>query len=58
LNEEQQYIPGLTRPLSYVTNETPDPEVAQFIAFVRSPDARRYFNEIGYFSMDEINEKK
>ncbi|MDO9538395.1 MAG: substrate-binding domain-containing protein [Methanocalculus sp.] len=56
LNEEQQYIPGLTRPLSYVTNETPDPEVAQFIAFVRSSDARRYFNEIGYFSMDEINE--
>lgn len=56
LNEEQKYIPGLTRPLSYVTNETPDPEVAQFIAFVRSPDARRYFNEIGYFSMNEINE--
>ncbi|WP_246495980.1 PstS family phosphate ABC transporter substrate-binding protein [Methanocalculus chunghsingensis] len=55
-DETLRYVPGLTRPLAYVTEQNPDDEVMAFIDFARSSDARRYFNEIGYFSMNEIDE--
>jgi len=55
-NDDLRYVSALTRPLAYVTDQNPGDEVMAFIRFARSPDARRYFNEIGYFSMNEIDE--
>ncbi|GAA5261931.1 PstS family phosphate ABC transporter substrate-binding protein [Methanocalculus sp. MC3] len=56
LSNDLRYIPALTRELLYLTNGTPDSEVGSFIRFAQSAEARRYFNEIGYFSMNEIDE--
>ncbi|HIJ06109.1 MAG: Phosphate-binding protein [Methanomicrobiales archaeon 53_19] len=56
LDDDLRYIPDLTRELLYLTDGTPDSEVGSFIRFAQSAEARRYFNEIGYFSMNEIDE--
>lgn len=56
LDDDLRYIPALTRELLYLTDGTPDSEVGSFIRFAQSAEARRYFNEIGYFSMNEIDE--
>jgi len=50
----RHYIPGLTRPLNYITTKNPDPSVAAFIAFAQSDAAAGYFHEIGYFSITEM----
>jgi phosphate transport system substrate-binding protein len=48
------YISKLTRPLLYITNGTPDGIQADFIGYAKSPDAARFFHEVGYFSVTEL----
>jgi phosphate transport system substrate-binding protein len=47
-------IPGLTRPLNYMTGSEPTPMVQNFIYFAQSPGAIPYFTECGYFAYTEI----
>jgi len=49
-----EYVMKLTRPLNYITLGAPDAEEAGFIAYATSPLTKKYFNEVGYFSMDDI----
>ena len=49
------YISGLTRPLNYVTNGEASPLAKDFIEFATSPSSSGYFNEVGYFSVAELN---
>lgn len=44
---------SLTRPLNYLTKGKPDSLEHMFIDFARSPEARVYFEECGYFSIAE-----
>ncbi|MDN7025320.1 hypothetical protein FGU65_10515 [Methanoculleus sp. FWC-SCC1] len=53
--QDDLYIERLTRPLNYISNGTASPAVLEFITFARSAEARKYFNEVGYFSMSEIS---
>ncbi len=48
------YLEKLTRPLNYVSSGNASAAVLDFITFARSAGARKYFNEVGYFSMSEI----
>lgn len=53
--EETFYVAALTRPLNYVTNGEASPMAEDFIDFAVSPSSKAYFNEIGYFSIAELN---
>lgn len=44
----------LTRPLNYMTLGTPDDLEQEFINFARSPASAEYFDEVGYFSILEL----
>jgi len=48
------YIDKLTRPLLYITNGTPTSDEQKYIAFSQSPESKKYFDEVGYFSISEI----
>jgi phosphate transport system substrate-binding protein len=48
------YVERLTRPLNYISSGNASATVLDFITFARSAEARKYFNEVGYFSMSEI----
>jgi len=50
------YIEKLTRPLLYITNGTPTQAESDFIRYAQSDAAQKYFNEVGYFSISEINQ--
>ena len=47
-------IPGLTRPLNYMTNGEPNPMVKAFITYAQSPGATDHFGTCGYFAYTEI----
>jgi phosphate transport system substrate-binding protein len=47
-------IPGLTRPLNYITNGEPTSMEQSFITFAMSPGATTYFEECGYFAITEF----
>ena len=49
------YISGLTRPLNYIINDEASPLAKDFIEFATSPSSNGYFNEVGYFSVAELN---
>ena len=51
------YIPGLTRPLNYITNGEVSSLAKDFIDFAVSPSSKDYFNEVGYFSVAELNQE-
>ena len=51
------YISGLTRPLNYVTNSDASALAKDFIEFATSPSSNDYFNEVGYFSVAELNQE-
>lgn len=50
-----QYIDKLTRPLIYLTNGTSSDAVKDFIRFSQSDAAKKYFHEVGYFSVADIS---
>jgi phosphate transport system substrate-binding protein len=54
---ETFYIPGLTRPLNYITNWELSSLTNDFIDFAVSPSSKAYFNEVGYFSVAELNQE-
>jgi phosphate transport system substrate-binding protein len=54
--ENAGYIARLTRPLLYITNGTPTQGEREFISYAESDAAQKYFNEVGYFSISEINQ--
>ena len=51
---EENSIPGLTRPLNYMTNGEPTSMEQSFITFAQSPGATTYFEECGYFAYTEF----
>lgn len=51
------YITALTRPLNYITRGDISPLTKDFIDFASAPSSRAYFNEIGYFSIAELNQE-
>ena len=48
------YISQLTRPLLYITNGTPTPLENSFISFAQSNESKKYFDDVGYFSITEL----
>lgn len=53
--ENDVYIEALTRPLNYLTKGEPSALEEDFITFTQSSEAQKYFNEVGYFSMNEFS---
>ncbi|OPY43880.1 MAG: phosphate ABC transporter periplasmic substrate-binding protein PstS [Methanoregulaceae archaeon PtaU1.Bin222] len=50
-----RYIEGLTRPLLYLTKGAPGPWEESFILFSQSPEAAKYFKEVGYFPLVDFS---
>ncbi|MBN1432200.1 MAG: substrate-binding domain-containing protein [Methanomicrobiaceae archaeon] len=55
---ETYYVPELTRPLNYITSGDITALTEDFIDFACAPSSRAYFNEIGYFSITELEENQ
>ena len=50
-----QYIDKLTRPLNYLTRTGSPETLKDFIRFAQSDAAKKYFHEVGYFSITDIS---
>ena len=49
------YISRLTRPLLYITKGNPTTLENDFITFAMSPGTAKFFDDVGYFSINEFS---
>lgn len=54
ISEGTDETPGLVRPLNYLTNGEPSELEQDYIDFAMSPGSIEYFNDVGYFSILEM----